>query len=101
MRRSCGIHVEHHGFHLIAHVHEFRGMLHALGPRHLADVHQAFDALLQLDEGAVVGDADDAPANVRADRDSVRAASSQGSGVSCLKPSETRCLSLSNFSTFT
>ena len=43
-------------------------MLHALGPGHLADVDQAFDALFQFDECAVVGDADDASADVRADR---------------------------------
>src|SRR5579862_7897791 len=32
-------------------------MLHALGPRHLAYVYKPFNALLQLDESAVVGDA--------------------------------------------
>src|SRR5260370_878022 len=35
-------------------------MLHALGPRHLADVDQAFDALLELDEGSVVSHTEDA-----------------------------------------
>ena len=62
------VHVQHHGFHLVADVDQLRGMLHALRPGHLADVDQAFDALLELDECAVVGHADDAAADVRADR---------------------------------
>src|SRR5580658_2510332 len=41
-------------------------MLHALRPRHFADVDQAFNSLLEFDEGAVVGDADDASADVSA-----------------------------------
>src|ERR1700685_926611 len=60
------IHVEHYAFHLIADIDQLRGMLHALGPSHLADVNQAFNALFQLDERAVVGDADHASTNVRA-----------------------------------
>ena len=43
-------------------------MLDALAPRHLADVDQPFDARLELDERAVVGQADDLPAHARADR---------------------------------
>ena len=34
-------------------------MPHAPGPRHLRHVHEPFDAGLELDEGAVVGQADD------------------------------------------
>ena len=60
------VHVQHHAFHLIADVDQLRRMLHALRPGHLADVDQAFDSLFQFDERAVVGDADDASANVRA-----------------------------------
>src|SRR5262249_13418727 len=37
----------------------FTRMIDALGPAHLADVNQAFDAGFQLDEGAVTHDVDD------------------------------------------
>ena len=43
-------------------------MLDALAPRHLADVDQPFDARLELDERAVVGEAHDLAAHARADR---------------------------------
>ena len=43
-------------------------MLDALAPRHLADVDEPFDARLELDERAVVGEADDLAAHARADR---------------------------------
>ena len=56
------VHVEHHAIDLIADVHQLRRMLHALGPGHLADVDQAFDALFEFNEGAVVGHADHASA---------------------------------------
>ena len=39
-----------------------------LGPRHLGDVDQAFDARLEFDEGAVVGDVGDAALEAHADR---------------------------------
>ncbi len=42
-------------------------MLHPLGPGHFGDVDEAFDALLQLDERAVVGDRKDAAVDLRAD----------------------------------
>ena len=61
------IHVQHHGLDLVAHIDQFRGMLHAFGPGHFADVNQALDALLQLYKGAVVGDTDDASADPGAD----------------------------------
>ena len=64
------IHVEDHALDLVADIDQLRRMLHALRPRHFADVNQAFDALLQFHERAVVGHADHASANVRADRDS-------------------------------
>ncbi len=51
---------------MVANVDQLGGMFHALGPGHLADVHQAFDTLLKFHEGTVVGDADDASAYVRA-----------------------------------
>src|SRR3954468_19265933 len=37
-------------------------------PAHLADVHEAFDARLELDEGTVVRDADNLARDARADR---------------------------------
>src|SRR4051812_43944459 len=40
-----------------------------LGPRHFGDVDQAFDARLQFDERAVVGDVGDAAFEPRADRE--------------------------------
>ena len=43
-------------------------MVDALGPAHLADVDQALDARLQLDEGAVAHDVDDLAGVPAADR---------------------------------
>jgi len=62
-------------------------------------VDQAFDALLQLDERAIVGDADHPAGHVRA-TDSVLGVE-PGVRRELLEASETRCLSLSNFRTFT
>src|SRR5271165_2830589 len=64
----AGIDVQHHGFNLVANIDQLRRMLHALRPRHFTDVHQPFDALLQLDERAIIRDADDAPAHMRSNR---------------------------------
>src|SRR5207247_9587328 len=61
-----------HALDLISNVNELRGMLHALGPRHLADVNQPFNPLLQLHERAVIRNADYASRNVRAYRIAVR-----------------------------
>ena len=52
----------------VADVDHLRGMHRALAPAHLGDVDQPLDALLQLDERAVVGDADDLALEPRADR---------------------------------
>src|SRR5713226_8740324 len=59
------IDAQHHAIHLIAPVDQLRGMLDAFGPRHLTDVNQAFNSLLQFYECAVVGDANDASADMR------------------------------------
>src|SRR6266699_5785259 len=48
--------LEDHDLHLVAERDHFRRMHVLVGPVHLRDVHQAFDALLDLDEGAVVGE---------------------------------------------
>ena len=68
MRRSFGLTAEDDGVDLVAGLDHLRGMLHPLGPGHLGDVDQTLDALLELDERAVVGDREDAAANLRADR---------------------------------
>src|SRR3990172_2726341 len=47
---------------------DLRRMLDLLGPGHLGDMDQALDALLQLHEGPVVGQADDATPHPRPDR---------------------------------
>ena len=51
--------LENHGFDFVADREHFRRMLHALAPRHLGDVNEAFDARGELDESAVIGEADD------------------------------------------
>ena len=62
------IDAEHHRVDRVADVEDLRRVLDALAPRHLGDVDQPFDARLELDEGAVVGQADDLAAHARADR---------------------------------
>ena len=62
------IDAEHHRVDRVADVEDLRRMLDALAPRHLGDVDEAFDARLELDERAVVGEADDLAAHARADR---------------------------------
>src|SRR6266403_1268511 len=63
-----GVDVEHLDLDLLPHLEHLRGMRHALGPRHLGDVDQSLDAPLDLDEGAVIGEADDLAADARVDR---------------------------------
>src|SRR5207302_1525257 len=53
---------------LVALLHDFRRMLDALGPRHVGDVDQAFDAGFELDERAVVRDRDDLALHARSNR---------------------------------
>ena len=75
-------------------------MLHPAAPGHLRDVDQTFDARLELDKGAVIGDAHHA-ADHAAVRRIVLHRRHHGSGASCFMPSEMRSLSLSNFRTLT
>src|SRR5262245_47292390 len=63
----AGIDAEHHRFDAVADVQDLRRVLHALAPRHLADVDQTFDPRLELDERAVVRQADDLAAHSGAD----------------------------------
>ena len=51
--------LEHHDFDLVVDVHQLARMADALGPRHLADVDQAFDAVFELHERAVAHHVDD------------------------------------------
>src|SRR4051812_41571520 len=53
------IDVEHDGFDRLADAHELRRMTNVARPAHFADVHQPFDARLELDERTVVRDRDD------------------------------------------
>jgi hypothetical protein len=51
--------VQHHDFDFLAGLHDLRRVDVLVGPVHLGHVHQAFDALLDLHEAAVVGDVRD------------------------------------------
>ena len=57
MRLARRVDLEHLALDLLADLEELRRVLDLLGPAHLADVDEAFDARLELDERAVVGDA--------------------------------------------
>ena len=60
MRRLTEVDFEHLHFDFLRGRNDLAGVHVLLGPRHLRDVDQAFDARLQLDERAVVGDVGDA-----------------------------------------
>src|SRR5581483_7284685 len=62
------VHPEHLHLDAIADVDYFRRMNGALAPAHLGDVNQAFNALFELDEGAVIGDAHHLAVEAGADR---------------------------------
>src|SRR5690606_27689830 len=62
------IDVEDHGLHLLTDLEHLAGVLEPLGPGHLGDVDQTLDALLDLDERAVVGEGDDLARHAGADR---------------------------------
>src|SRR4029077_13267569 len=64
--------VEDYHFHFFAHLHDFRRMLGPLRPAHFADVDEAFDARLDLNEGAVIGDADNFSLDTRSGREAFR-----------------------------
>ena len=58
--------LEHHDLDLVAQRHDLRRRDVLVGPVHLGHVHQAFDARLQLDKRAVVGDVGDFAEHARA-----------------------------------
>ena len=78
--------VEDHDLDLVVDVHQLARMVDALGPGHLADVHQAFDAVFELHERAVAHDVDDRALDARADRVLARRRSPTGWRVFCLRP---------------
>ena len=71
------VEVENDRLHLLAHLEHLRRMLR-LRPRHFADVNQALDALLELDERAVVGERNDLALDLRAGRRRCRSRRSTG-----------------------
>ncbi len=48
--------VEHHDLHFLSGMHDLRRIDVLVGPVHLRDVHQPLDAILDLNERAVIGD---------------------------------------------
>src|SRR5688500_3665741 len=60
--------LEHHGLDRLADRHELRRVTNVARPAHLADVDEPFDARLELDERAVVGDGDDLAGDARTHR---------------------------------
>src|ERR1700722_4893628 len=63
-----GFYFENDHVDFVAGLHHLRRMLGALGPAHFADVHQAFDAGLNLNESSVVSDTHNFPLHPRANR---------------------------------
>src|SRR5690606_34592066 len=58
---------QHHDFHFLAGGDDLAGVDVLLGPAHLGNVDQAFDARLQFHESAVFGDVGDGAIDLRAD----------------------------------
>src|SRR5690606_24511855 len=56
---ALAVDVQDHDLDLVADLHDLGRVDVLVGPVHLGDVHQALDARLDLDEGAVVGDVGD------------------------------------------
>src|SRR4029077_13580654 len=63
-----GIDLEHLHFDFLRGRNDLAGMHVLLGPRHFRDMDQAFDARLELDEGAIVGDVGDAAGEAGSER---------------------------------
>src|SRR5678815_4720058 len=61
------IDLQHHCFDRLTNRNELRRMANVARPAHLADVHETFDAWLELDECAVIGDRDNLARHARAD----------------------------------
>src|SRR4029079_3976358 len=65
---AARIDAQDHGLDQVALIEDLRRVLDALAPGHLGDVDQSLDARLELDERAVVGQADDLAVHARRDR---------------------------------
>ena len=88
------IDLEHHARRLPGVVERILpGWTFFLVQRHFGDVDQAFDARLQLDERAVVGDVGDAAREASRRSGTWRSMPSHGSVSSCFMPSEMRWVS--------
>ena len=59
--------LENHGLHQLALLHHFGGMLDALGPGKIGNVHQPVDAFFDFDERAEIGELAHAAFHHRAD----------------------------------
>ena len=62
----AGLDVQHDHVHHVADLRHLRRVLNFFVPAHLRDMHQALDALFQLDEHSVVDDAYDFSLNLAA-----------------------------------
>src|SRR5262245_13927857 len=60
--------VQDHDVDGVALLHDFRRMLHALGPAHIRDMNQPIDTRLDFYERAEAGEVADLPRDARADR---------------------------------
>src|ERR1700722_19004010 len=67
-----GIDAENDSVNFVAGLDQLGRMLEALGPGHLREVNQAFNALLKFNERAVVGNGKDAAVNFGSDRIALR-----------------------------
>src|SRR5215470_4295219 len=63
------IDTQHFNLDHVAGIDYFARMLHALGPAHLGNVDQAFNARLELNKGAVISHTRDTSAHARANRE--------------------------------
>ena len=86
---------------LLALLHDLAGVADLAGPAHVADVQQAVDALLDLDEGAVVGQVADHAVDHACPAGTCSATLSHGLGWACFMPREISCFSLLMFRTCT
>ena len=84
MRRAVRVDAEHHRLDRVADVEDLRRVLDPLAPRHLGDVDQALDAGLELDEGAVVGQAHHLARHAHAHRVALGRPPTTDRRVSCL-----------------
>src|SRR5271168_3713252 len=66
------LNTQNHSLDLLALLQHFRRMLDALGPAQVRDMHQAVDAVLDLDEGAKVGEVANAAFDNRSRRITLR-----------------------------